>query len=74
MKQLMPTSSDGKAEHLYLVMTRNKLFLQKNSVSPIHTNRYATTHMDHVLAVHVDSHNSNIHDSFSDLFMNQPVG
>ena len=55
MKQLMPTSSDGKWEHLYLVPPRKKLFLQKNSTSPIHATRYATTDMDCVLGAHVES-------------------
>ena len=53
---------------------RNKLFLQKNSTSPIHATRYATKYMDNVLGVHVDSQNPNIHDSLADSFMNQPVG
>ena len=66
MKQLMPTSADGKAEHLYIVPPRNKLFLKKNSTSPIHATRYATTDMDHVLGVHVDSQNPKINDSLSD--------
>ena len=74
MKQLMPTSADGKAEHLYIVPPRNKLFLKKNSTSPIHATRYATTDMDHVLGVHVDSHKPKIDESLSDSFMNQPVG
>ena len=30
--------------------------------------------MDHVLGVHVDSNNPNIHDSLYDSFINQPVG
>ena len=62
MKQLMPTYDDGKWEHLYLVPPRNKLLLQKNSTSPIHASCYATTYMDHVLGVHVDSHNPKIND------------
>ena len=74
MKNLMPTSTDGKEDHLYLVHPRNKLFLQKNNTSPIHATRYATTDMDHVLGVHIDSHNSKINYSLSDSFMNQPVG
>ena len=74
MKQLILTYTDGKEEHLYLVPPRNKLFLQKNSTSLIHATRYATTDMDHVLGVHVDSQNTNIHDSLSDSFKNQPVG
>ena len=41
MKQLMPTYADGKEEYLYLVPPRNKLFLKKNSTSPIHETRYA---------------------------------
>ena len=53
---------------------RNKLFLQKNSTSPIHATLYATTDMDHVLGVHVDSQNPNINDSLSDSFLNQLVG
>ena len=74
MKQLIPTSTYGKEGHLYLVPPRNKLFLQKNSTSPIHATRYATTDMDHVLGVHVDSQNPKINDSLSDSFMNQLVG
>ena len=74
MKQLMPTSDDGKLDHLYLVPPRNKLFLQKNISSPIHANHYETTYMFHVLGVHVDSQNPNIHESLSDSFMNQLVG
>ena len=66
MKQLMPTSEYGKQEHLYLVPPRNKLFLQKNSTSPIHSNHYETTDMDRVLDVHVDSQNPNINDYLSD--------
>ena len=62
MTQLMPTSADGKWERLYLVPPRNKLFIQKNSTSPIHANHYETTDMDHVLGVHVDSHNPKIND------------
>ena len=73
MKQFMPTYDDGKEEHLYLMPPRNKLLLQKNSTSPIHATRYATTDMDYVLGVHVDSQNPNIHDSLADSFMNQPV-
>ena len=53
---------------------RNKLFLQKNSTYPIHANRYANTDMYHVLGVHLDIQNPNIHDSLDDLFMNQSVG
>ena len=74
MRQLIPTSADGKEEHLYLVPPINNLFLQKNSTYPIHETRYATTDRDHVLGVHVDSQNPNIHDSLADSFMNQPVG
>ena len=74
MKQLMPTSDDGKEEHLYLVHHRKKLFLQKNSTSLIHATRYATIDMDHVLGIHVDSQNPKIRDSLSDSFINQPVG
>ena len=70
MKTFMSTSYDGKEEHLYLVPTRIKLFLHKNSTSPIHATRYANTDMYHVLGVHVDSQNPNIHDSLADLFMN----
>ena len=70
----MPTSADGKEEHLYLVSPKNKLSPQKNSTSLIHADRYATTDMDHVLDVHVDSQNPNIHYSLSYSFMNQPVG
>ena len=62
MKQLMQTSGDGKEEHLYLVPPRNKLFLQKNSASPIHETLYATTDMDNVLGVHVDIQNPKSHD------------
>ena len=53
---------------------RKKLFLQKNSTSPIHATRFPNTYMDHLLDVNVDSQNPNIHDSLSGLFMNQPVG
>ena len=74
MKKFMPTSADGKEYNLYLVPPRNKLFLQKNSTSPIHATRYATTDMDHVLGEYVDIQNPNIHDSLSDSLMNQPVG
>ena len=74
MKQFMPTSADGKEEHLYLVPPRNKLFIQKNSTYPIHATRYAITDMDHVIGVHVDSKNPNINYSLADSFMNQPVG
>ena len=74
MKRSMPTSSDGKEEHLYPVTPINKLFLQKNSTSPIHATPYATTDTDHVLGVHVDSQNPKIHDSLADSFMKQPVG
>ena len=74
MKPLMPTSAYGKQEHLYLVPPRNKLFLQKNSTSTIHETRYATTDMDHVLGVHVDSQNPNINDLLFDSFLNQLVG
>ena len=74
MEKLMPTSADGKQEHLYLVPTRNKLSLQKNSTSPIHATCCATKYMDHVLCVQLDSQNPNINDSLSDLFMNQLVG
>ena len=62
MKQLIPTSADGKEDHLQLVPPRKKIFLQKNITSPIHETRYETTDMDHVLGVHVDNHNPNIHD------------
>ena len=62
MKQLKPKSADGKEEHLYLVPPRNKLFLQKNSTSPIHETCYTTTDMNHVLGVHLDSQNPKIHD------------
>ena len=41
---------------------------------PIHATHYSTTDMDHVLGVHVDSQNPNIHDSLADSFMNQPFG
>ena len=74
MKQLMPTSADGKEGHLYLVPPRDELFLQKNITSPIHANIYAATNMDHVLGVHIDIQNPNINDSLSDSFMNQLVG
>ena len=74
MKTLMPTSADGKKEHLYIVPPRNKLFLQKNSTSPINATRYATTDMDHVLGVHVESQNPKIHYSLADAFLNHPVG
>ena len=74
IKQLMPKCFDGKEEHLYLLPPRNKQLLQKNITSPIHATRYATTDMDHVLGVRVDSHNTKIHDSLADSFMNQPVG
>ena len=66
MKQLMPKSDYGKEEHLYLVPTRNNLSLQKNSTSTIHATRYETTGIDHVLGVHVDIQNPNIHNSLSD--------
>ena len=66
MKQSMPTYADGKEEHVYSVPPKNKLFLKKNSTSPIHATRYATIDMYHVLGVHVDSQNPNIHDSLSD--------
>ena len=49
MKQFMPTSDGGKEEHLYLVPPINKLFLQKNSTSPIHATLYVTTDMYYVL-------------------------
>ena len=62
MEQLIPAYADGKEDHLYLVTPRNKRFLQKNSTSPIHATGYATIEMDHVLGVHVDSQNPNIHD------------
>ena len=62
MKQLMSKSADGKEEHLYLVPPRNKIFLQKNSTSPIHATLYETTDTDHVLGVNVDIQNPNIHD------------
>ena len=42
--------------------------------NPIHATRYAITDMDHVIGVHVDSKNPNIHDSSSDMFVNNPVG
>ena len=74
MKQLISTSNYGKAENLYLVPPRNKIFLQKNSTSPIHATCYSTTDMVHVLGAHVDSQNPKIHDSLADSFMNQPVG
>ena len=74
MKKLMPISSDGKQQHLYLVPPRNKLFLKKNSTSPIHATFYETTDMDPVLGVHVDSQNPKINDQFSDSFMNHIVG
>ena len=74
MKKLMPTSADGKEENLYLVPPINNIFLHKNSTSPIHATHYAAIYMDHVLGVHVDSQNPNIHYSLSDSFMNQPVG
>ena len=73
MKQLMTTSADGMEEHLYLVSTRNKLFLHKNSTSPIHETRYATIYMYHVLSVHGDIQKPKIHYSLSDSFINQPV-
>ena len=73
MKKLTPTSADDKEEHLYLVPPRKKLFLQKNSTSPIHETRYTTTDMDHVLGVHVDSKNSNINYSLSNSFINQSI-
>ena len=41
---------------------------------PIHATRNATTDMDHVIGVHVDSQNPTIHDSLFDSFMNQRVG
>ena len=66
MKTFMPTSDNGKDEYLYLVPTRNKLSLQKNSTSPIHATCCATKYMDHVLGVHVDIQNPNIHYSLSD--------
>ena len=62
----MPTSDDGKEEHLYLVPPRNKLFLHKNRTYPIHATHYATTYMYHVLGVHAYSQNSKIHDSLAD--------
>ena len=74
MKQLMPTSAYDKEENSYRVPPINKLFLQKNRTSPIHANCYATTDMDHILGVHVDGQNPNIHDSLDDSFMNKPVG
>ena len=74
MKQLIPTSTYGKEGHLYLVPPRNKLFLQKNSTSPIHATCYSTTDMVHVLGAHVDSQNPKIHYSLSDSFMNHRVG
>ena len=55
MRQLIPTSADGKEEPLYLVPPRYNLFLQKNSISTIHATRFAATYMDHVIGVHVDS-------------------
>ena len=66
IKQLMPTFDDGKEEHLYLLPTRNKLVLKKNITYPIHATCYATTYMDILLGVHVDSQNPNIHDSLYD--------
>ena len=71
------------SQHQHIMISRRstynlclpkKLFLQKNSTSPIHATRYATTDTDHVLGVHVDSQNPNTHDLLADLFMNQPVG
>ena len=62
MKQLMPTSADGKEENLYILHPRNKLFRQKNITYPIHATLYATTYMDHLIGVNVDSQNPNIHD------------
>ena len=70
MKTFMPTSDDGNEGHLYLVPPRKKS-LQKNITYPIDATRYATTDMDHVIGVHVDSQNTNINDSLSDSFMNQ---
>ena len=52
---------------------RNKLLLHKNNTSPIHATCYANIDIYHVLGLHVDSQNPNIHDSLSDSFMNQPV-
>ena len=74
MKQLMPTPDGGKEEHSYLVYPRKKLFLQKHITSPINATRYATTYMDHVLGVHIDSQNPSNNHSLSDSFMNQLVG
>ena len=74
MTQLMPTYSDGKEEHLYLVLHRKNLSLYKSSTSPICATRYATKDIDRVLSVHADSQNPKIHNSLSDSFMNQPVG
>ena len=62
MKQFMPTSADGKQERLYLVPPINKLFLQKNSPSPIHANCYETTDMYPVIGVHFDIQNPKIND------------
>ena len=70
----MPTSDDGKEEHLYLLPPSNKLFQQKNSPSPIHETCYTTKDMNHVIGVHVDIQNPKTHYSISDSFMNQPVG
>ena len=69
----MPTSADGKEENLYILHPRNKLFRQKNITYPIHATRYATTYMDHLIGVNVDSQNPNIHDSLSDSFINQSI-
>ena len=69
----MPTSADGKEEHLYLVPPRNKLFLQENSTSTSHETCYATIYMYHVLSVHGDIQKPKIHYSLSDSFINQPV-
>ena len=74
MKQLISTFNYGTEGHLYLVPPRNKLFLQKNSTSPIHATFYSTTDMVNVLGAHVDSQNPKIHYSLSDSFMNHPVG
>ena len=65
MKQLIPIYADGKEEHLHLVPPRNKISLQKNSISLIHATRYETKYMYHVLGVHIDSQNLNINYSLS---------
>ena len=67
-EKLVPTSANGKEEHLYLIPPKNNLFLHKNSSYTFHETLYATTDIDRVLGVHVDIQNPIIHDLLADLF------